>query len=347
MQALLTPGVKPDRVPFIPFIFGFTALNCGWSIKDCYLDARRSFTAMLRTQEQYEYDGGPLYGYAAVGPWEFGGEVKMPTGEFDQAPTILKYAVETEDDVDRLRVPEDIMQAGAVPIMYEFCKLQDSLGMPVTVQMGSAFTMAANTVEPSRFLRWMVKKPDVAHQLLRVVTDFLVQLGRKWVELFPGRMITAFDGGPTESNDLISKKQFEEFALPYYREIHEKSLAAGITHFFTHACGEQNLNLPLYREIEFGQPGGPPGMLSVGHEVDLTRAIEVMGDKAVILGNVEPAQILCGEPEVVWELTKEAVLKGRDAPVGYVLMSGCDVPPNAPPYNMFTMLKAARYYGQY
>lgn len=347
LQAMLTPGRNPDRVPFFPFIFGFTALNCGWQIADCYQDANKSFVAMLRCAEQYEYDAGPLYGYAAVGPWEFGGEVKMPTGEFDQAPTILRYAIESEDDVDRLAVPADIMQAGAVPIMYEFSKLQDGIGMPISCQMGSTFTMAANMVNPTTFLKWMIKKPDLAHRILDVTSDFLVALAEKWVELFPGRMIMAFDGGPTESNDLISKKQFEEFALPHYHKVHERALAAGFTHFFTHACGEQNLNLPLYSDIPFSHPGGPLGIVSVGHEVDLTRAIEVLGDKVVIFGNVEPAHILLSEPEVVWELTKAAVLKGKEAPLGYALMSGCDIPPQAPPYTMFTMMKAARYFGQY
>jgi uroporphyrinogen decarboxylase len=86
MQALLDPSRKPDRVPFIPFIFGFCPKNCGWEVADIYRDARKSFVSQLRAQEQYGYDGGTLYGYAAIGAWEFGGEIKMPKGEFDQAP---------------------------------------------------------------------------------------------------------------------------------------------------------------------------------------------------------------------------------------------------------------------
>ena len=37
-----------------------------------------------------------------------------------------------------------------------------------------------------------------------------------------------------------------------------KALALGITRFHTHACGEQNANLPAYREIPFGRSDGPP-----------------------------------------------------------------------------------------
>jgi len=347
MQAVFTPGKNPDRVPFLPFIFGFTTKNCGWEKADVYRDPVKSFVAQIRTQEQYGYDGGALYGYASMGAWEFGGSLKFPTGEWDQAPMVTRHPVETEDDVDRIQLPDDIMTAGAVPIMYEFSKMQDRAGMPVTVQLGSVFTCAGNMVAPSTLLRWMVKKPDLAHHLLGLQRDFFLKLAEKWTELFPGRMIMAFDGGPTEANALISRKQFAEFALPYSREVHERALAFGITHFHTHTCGEQNANLDLYRDMEYGQPGGPPGMMSFGHEVDLTRAIEVLGDKLVIMGNVEPAEIQTGSAERVWELTKEAVLKGKEAPLGYVLMAGCEVPIDAPPYNIFTMLKAAKVYGQY
>ena len=118
-------------------------------------------------------------------------------------------------------------------------------------------------------------------------------------------------------------------------------------YFFTHACGEQNANLPMYREMDYSHKGGPSGIISFGHEVDLEHAIDVVGDIAVIAGNVEPAEIQTGSSERVWELTKTAVLKGKDAPLGYVLMAGCEVPVDAPPYNIFTMVKAVKQFGQY
>jgi uroporphyrinogen decarboxylase len=65
------------------------------------------------------------------------------------------------------------------------------------------------------------------------------------------------------------------------------------------------------------------------------------------MDNVEPAEIQMSSPERVWELCKEAILKGKDSPLGYVLMAGCEVPVQAPPYNIFTMLKAVKAFGQY
>lgn len=347
MRALLTPGSRPDRVPFVPFATDFSARNCGIAHADVHSDAQTSFLAQARTHEQFGFDGGPSYGLGAMGAWEFGGGLKLPTRDSEQAPSVARYPVMDEDDVDRLRLPHDVLEAGSIPMMLAFSRLQDRAGGMVTVQLGSVFTSAANMVPLGTFLRWMIKRPDLVHHLLRLMASFYVEVARRWTEVFPGRAITAFDGGPTEANHLISPKQFREFALPYAREVHEKALAFGVTRFHTHACGEQNANLPAYREIPFGRSDGPPGMMSFGHEIRLRDAIETLGDHVIIAGNVEPTLLQTAEPETVWEVTRDAVLEGKEAPLGYVLATGCSVPTSASPYNLFIMVKAAKRFGQY
>lgn len=347
MRALLTPGERPDRVPFIPFATDFSARNCGIPAGAVRRDARAAFLTQIRTQEQFGYDGGPSFALGVIGAWEFGGELRFPSGDSVQAPSVARFPVSDENDVDRLQVPGDVLTAGCVPMMLEFSRLQDRAGRPLTVQLGSVFTAAANMVELSTFMRWMIKRPDLVHHLLRLTADFFVKVAGHWADLFPRQMITAVDMGPTEANALISPAHFREFALPYAQEVHERSLAAGIARFHTHACGEHNANLAAYREIEFGRPGGPPGMISFGHEVQLADAIEILGDRVIVAGNVEPTLLQMAPAETVWETTMAAVLAGREAPLGYVLMTGCSVPIGAVPNNLFTMLKAAKQFGQY
>jgi uroporphyrinogen decarboxylase len=88
-------------------------------------------------------------------------------------------------------------------------------------------------------------------------------------------------------------------------------------------------------------------MISFGHEVRLADAIETLGDRIIIAGNVEPTLLQMAPAETVWEATRAAVLAGREAPLGYVLMTGCSVPIGAVPNNLFTMLKAAKQFGRY
>ena len=84
---------------------------------------------------------------------------------------------------------------------------------------------------------------------------------------------------PTTSNQLIPPMLFEKFALPYIKEVQERVLAIGYKTTFMHTCGEQNLDMPLWSQIPFGDPG----IISFGHEVNLETAACPKG-----VSNVEP-----------------------------------------------------------
>lgn len=341
MHALMA-GEQLDRVPCIPFIFGHTAVVSGLPIGKIYDDAETSFMCQLRAQEMYGYDGGPLYGYATAGAWEFGGEVDFPYKKYAGAPIVKKHPVNTEKEAQELKVPDDVTKAGAVAIALEFARLQNKYGMPVTVQVGSPLTWAGTIMGEDRMMAWMVKKPELVHLVLRKVTDFLLKVAEHWVEEFGAEKIMAFDGGPTEDNRLISPKFFETYAFPYVKELHEKACDMGIQTFFSHICGEQNKNLTYWSQIPYGKRS----ILSFGQEVPLKKVSEMFPEH-IIAGNVDPSIIQEGTPEEILELCRKSIEDCKDHPGGYVLMAGCEVPPMAPPVNVFQMVKAVREYGQY
>jgi uroporphyrinogen-III decarboxylase len=68
-------------------------------------------------------------------------------------------------------------------------------------------------------------------------------------------------------------------------------------------------------------PTGDPGLCSFGEEIDIARAIKVMGDKNIIIGNIDPRVILAGKPDEIYTLCKETIKKGKLAPRG-----SCSVP---------------------
>ena len=175
MGAILTRQ-KPDRVPFIPFIFGFCSRNVGYPVAAVYEDAEKSFWSQIWTQMQYDYDGGALYGYASVGGWEFGGDIKFPRSEWEQAPVVTRFPIETEEDVVNFKVPKNVMNVGANPIMVQFNDIQAKMGMPLMVQFGGPFTFAGNCVEVDLLLRWMIKRKDIAHLLMKKVNQFLIEM---------------------------------------------------------------------------------------------------------------------------------------------------------------------------
>ncbi|MHB8868569.1 MAG: uroporphyrinogen decarboxylase family protein [Thermoleophilia bacterium] len=346
IAALGKPGARPDRVPVYPRVGGFATFACGWSVADCYRDAHRSFAAQLRVRDLFGHDSGPGYGYASMGGWELGGDIRWPEGEFAQAPEVSRYPVRSEDDLDRLAVPADVLSAGAVPIMAEFSRLEDRHFSAVGLQLGGPVSRALTVAPPEMVLRWMLKRPALAHHLFRVITDFLLEVAAAWARLFPGRGLSVFEDAPGEANALISPRMFREFSLPYLHEIHERAFALGFDSFSTHICGDHTANLESWAELDFARPG-KVGAVSFGLEVPIDRAIEVLGHKAILIGNVDPARLRRGTPEEVFELGRAALEQGKESPLGFILAPGCELPVRTPHENLRALVAAARVHGRY
>jgi uroporphyrinogen decarboxylase len=338
----LRTGNRVDRVPFLSFILGFCAKNVGFPVASIYREPAKSLQAQLWTREQYGYDSDPFFGYASYGGYEFGGEIKLPDGQYEQAPSHVGFPVETEGDVERISLP-DPRTAGMLPLAMEFSRLQVECAVTPSLVVGGPFTVAGNICPPQTLCRWAIRKPELVHRLLRLATDHLVEVAGLWVETFgPGRVnLQVWE--PLASNQMISPRQFKGLALPYHVEFHERILALGIGPILCHICGEQNLNLSFWAQL----PMGDQGIISIGKEVDITTAIEHFGGRCAIAGNIEPAVLQTGTPDEIYGLCRAAIEKGKEAPKGFALMQGCEVPVNTPPYNLYAMRKAVEDFGYY
>jgi uroporphyrinogen decarboxylase len=319
---------KVDRVPFIPFILGYCHKLSSCTLAEIYADPEQSFKAQMETREIHGWEGFPFFGYSSYGAWEFGGEIEFPYGAYDQAPKIKRHPITKPEQIDNLDVP-DVKTAGIIPRMMAFSKLQQKHGMPITVHNGSPFSRIGNIIGLDTVLKMIIKTPHLVHRLMRKVTDFCLHVTEYWVEEF----------GP----QVISPKQFEEFAFPYLKEMHEKVSAMGIRQFWTHLCGKQENNLNLLAQLPYGEPG----IVSVSEQVDLKLAHNHFGHKNAIAGNVHPVLIQTATPQDVFNATKEVLQIGRQLEKGFVLMGGCEIPPTVPPINIHYMMKAVEEYGWY
>jgi uroporphyrinogen decarboxylase len=340
-QAFLQ-GKSVVSVGFHPFARLFCAYATGTPIGEFYTNPEKSLLAQVWVQQMYSHDETTKHGAASFGAWEFGGEVRLPSTEYDQSPVVSRYPVRSDEDAEKLEMP-DPKTAGLLPICMEFSKLQHEHDLMTSVLIGSPMILAANILGAENLSRWIMKKPDMVHKILRISTDFAVSVAQYWVDTFGPNNVEPRTATPVESNQLISPKQFEKFGLPYLKELHEKVLGMGVRYIYCHICGEQNKNLPYYEEVPFGDPG----IASFGHEVDLDTAIKHLGDKVIIVGNVEPAQILTTSPAKVYEISQKCILKGIKAPRGFALGGGCELPPQAPPVNVWAMRKAINDFGWY
>jgi len=204
---------NPDRVPIWPFAAGgFSAVYAKCSIADAYQKAEVALAMQRKAAQDFGWVCSPMSGYAAFGGWEFGGEIKWPSGEFAQAPSVLRYPVETPEDVMNLKVP-DVKNSGLVPLMMKFYKMAakerlDNEPFNVMSFAAGTFTIACNVAGPEKLTKWLIKKPDVAHRVLQLTSDYLVELAQYWKDTFGIEGVLPFGAEPTSANTLISPKHF-------------------------------------------------------------------------------------------------------------------------------------------
>jgi uroporphyrinogen decarboxylase len=335
---------KPlDRIPFFGFAYGFSAINYGVTLAEVYNDPKKAFDAITQTAAKFGWQDLPNIFYASFGAWEFGGDMRWPTGEFDQAPIITRRPINKPEDVEKLEVP-DVKKAGIIPLMMEVSKMQEKSGGALieAVTLGP-YGLACSICGLELLSRWMLKEPELVHTIQQKLLPFSIALMQYWVDTFGAERLFPWVGGTAAaSNQLISPKQFEKFYLPYQKELYKEVHAMGLKHFYVHICGEQNLNLPYWAQLDYGDPG----ILSFGHEVDLETAGKYFPTD-IIMGNLEPALIQTKTPEEVYELTRNVIEKGRNCPGGFMMAPGCEMPPAAPEENVWAMMQAVSDFGWY
>jgi len=317
----------------------FAVENAGYPAAAAYNDPQKAFSAQIETITRFEEDGVPCMavGGASDVTWAFGGEIKWPDNEYSMAPTATRHPVNSEAEVETLSMPDDIAATGPLPLYLDFAQRCRQYGLPVFPFITSPIEGARSLCGPELLMRWMIKAPDLAHRLLRLATDYSTAVVRLFTARFPPEDMLTYLAAPTASNQMLSPRFFETFALPYQKELHENILQTGIRHIYCHICGEHNKNLPLWREV----PMGDPGIVSFGHEIAIETAVEFFGRECVIAGNIEPAVIHLGKPDDVYRLAMAALAQGSRSPRGCILMPGCGIPPGVPPANLLMLKKAA------
>ena len=342
-------GQKPDRVPVVPNVLGYAAQIVGASLGDFYSDGDLCFEAQMTSMRLHGYDQTPMYVYASCGPWEFGGEVGMPYDNAYGAPYAKRHPVMEIQDIYDLEVPQFKEGAlpGAFPQAEKLVRKCVELGMPATVQVGSAFTAASVVADTTKFLKWTFTEPKAMHVLLDKVSDMFINHLEYLVGKYGPMTCMPFDGGPVEANTVLSAKMFEEFVYPYYLKVHKKIRDLGIPAVLMHPCADQNGNIPHY--IKLREETGWHGkyIWLFGPETPIEKQIEAFGHHDVICGNVDPPSLQFRTYNEIFELCRQNIEAGKDAPNGYILAPGCEFPPMAPPASVMAMMDAAEKFGTY
>jgi uroporphyrinogen decarboxylase len=328
-------GKPYDRIPVNLLISDHAARVIGVSVGEYNKSARLMAEGQIAAWRKYGADNintGP--GLSGI-PEAIGSRLGFP----DNSPYIAEYAVNEEADLDRLKVP-DPERDGRLPLFLEAAAIVlKEVGdqVPVNLTTSGPFTTAAGIRGTDRFLRDLRKNPQFAHRLLRLSTDTIIRFARSAFGV--GARIGLAD--PTSSGTMISSRHFQQFALPYLKEVVSAINETTGAPPSLHICGNTTR---IWGEMaETGV-----AILSLDDAIDLAEAKAQVGHRVVLLGNIRPVAVMyLGKPDDVRANTRECLAKAWNSPKGYILGLGCGLPIDTPPENIRALVGAGREFGRW
>ena len=325
-------GGKPGRLPVTLFGAGMWSIKgFGTSFQALSKDADKMTAMLVDMSAKLNCDVVyPGSGYNNFHASALGGRIKWREVG---APDLENHFVSSEEDIAKLKLTDldadEVINTVKKALRQTKAKIGDQY--LVTMTAWGPFTLAARLVGEEAMMKATFKKPAFVEKVIDFATDVLIHLYEPIVADKTLEAISLAD--PTASGDLISRKQFEKFAVPYLKKFTDWARSKGV-HTLVHICGNTTDRLDLF-------PMTGASCISLDHKTDIAKAREALHGKMCFGGNVDPVKIMLnGTAQDVEAACKEIIEKaGRDG--GFVLMPGCDIPPTVPYDNIKKFIQVA------
>ena len=334
---------KPDKVPAAPYNGNFGAALAGIPVSRYNTDPALMAAAHITTHEFLGTDvvvaQSDQY-YIAEG---FGCLINQP---YDVTPNLVKPAVQTLDEIDRLKIPDPYKDGRMHVYLDAVKKLREHFGNEVAVRGPATgpFSLASYLVGGTEFFLMEIATADMDEDaqkqrklldLMEISSDALIVYLKALLEA--GSDVAQL-GDSLASLSMISPAIYEKYVYPFECKIftairplvREKGAVT-----LLHICGDTRKILPLMAKTG-------ANILEIDSLVDMGEAKALTGGSVALMGNLDPSAVLLqGTPEDV-RAAALACMKGTDAlSGGFILGSGCEVAPRTPPENLKALVDAA------
>jgi uroporphyrinogen-III decarboxylase len=235
-------------------------------------------------------------------------------------------------DIDRLIKP-DCRRDGLLPFVLR----RLMAARPTIEQAGhrirfavarGPLNIASYLLGHTELLIGVKTEPEKIHQLLRLVTDFLVD----WI----GLQADAFDSidGVFLLDDLmgfLGAADFEQFAVPYFKEIFaSRDVSVRFLHNDAHGV------LTARHAAAMGV-----NLFNFSFQHSIAEMRKLAGDSVALLGNIPPRDVLAaGTPDEVRAAVIQSMQNVADCR-RIILSCGGGAPPGAPTENLMALCEAA------
>jgi len=327
-------GEKPQRIAAFPLILNHAARVLGVPVGVYNRDGKVMGNAHVAAWKKYGHDLILIFSTTSTLAEAMGTKMKF----FDEdAPQIDVPLIKQHSDISKVKIP-DFTKDGRLAVYLEateICVAEVGSQVVVSTVFGGPFTTAAALYPVELLTRDLIKNPKWVHELLEICT----QAGLKFIDEIFKRKALPIIVEPIGSGSLVSPRHFHEFVAPYLKRLadHIHKTGGGMPAAL-HICGKTTPNFRAMLEADFD-------IWSLD-AVDMGEAKKAAGHRVVLIGNVNPANMLKNTAVEIDAEAKDICEKMGDR-IGFILGSGCEVPINTPPANVEALINAARKYGRF
>jgi uroporphyrinogen decarboxylase len=326
-------GKPLDRILCMPIVTANAAHLIGKTTKDFQLDGKVMAEAHIAGFNKFNYDLVYLFTNCSYIAEAMG----APLEYLEDEPANCEFPIiKSSEDLPNIKIAEK--NDGKFPVFYEAVDiLNKEIGDKVFISVcfSGPVSTAATLRGTEAFARDAYANPELCHKLLRMATDSCINFMKEIISMGAIPIILE----PVASGSIFSPKMFKQFAFPYNKELvdfaHFKGSAVAL-----HICGKTHKIVDMMTDTG-------ADIISID-KCDLKIAREKVAGRAVILGNIDPAnELLFGPAERIEEVCREALEVMKDYTPGFVLATGCETSNKVPFENIQTMMDAARSHGLY
>jgi uroporphyrinogen decarboxylase len=331
--AAYSRGESLDRLPCVPIIGNTAARVIGVKVSHFRGNGRLIAEAQTASYKRFGYDVIRVFTDLYTLAEAMGAVVHYPEDEtaYLAAPTI-----DSIDDIPRLQ-PVEPHKNGNLPSHLEAMKrVIEAVGqeVPVTGAVTCPFTTASFLIGAENLVRLTIKNPAAVHRVCEVALESAIRYAAAIIEIGCTPSLT----DPMSSSTVIGPRQFMEFSYPYLKRLidfihrHDKKVTL-------HICGKTE-------KIWHVMADAGADCISIDNDASLRGAVESVGERLRIMGNVHPSEIMLqGTTKDVRQAVFDCVAQAGGNPKGYIIASGCSLPTETPFANIQAMMDAAAEIG--
>lgn len=224
--------------------------------------------------------------------------IKIDNGNKKIEERVIEY---NNDPLEKIMAkykidPKNEMRMGIV--IDAISKLKND-SVPVIGNITGIISIATSVIDPLIAFKMLIKEPDRIYNFLKYINEYLIEYAKEMIKAGTD-LITISD--PTATGEILGGKNFEKFAVPFYKEIINTIHSLNVP-VIVHICGNTNTIIDSLNTIG-------ADAISFDSIVNIRTVKSKLATN--VMGNVNTQLLHIGEEDKIKSITRNCIKSGVD-----------------------------------